>query len=125
MFICKIFFLENLYIRPQVLYPLINIVIIQIISNTPRANWKMLKNEKCTCSSKDYICRIFYHTNHLLNVSLKRKTENISILIRHVTTEKRTKRILCYKNMLVDDKKTIFHKNVYKSKISAGKCRSS
>ena len=27
--------------------------------------------------------------------------------------------------VLVDDKKTIFHKNVYKSKISPGKCRSS
>ena len=65
-------FYQNLYIRFQV-NPLIDIVIIQIISNTPRANWKMLKNEKCTCSSKDYICRIFYHTNHLLNVSLKRK----------------------------------------------------
>ena len=92
MLICKIFY-ENLYIRPQVLYPLIEIVIIQIISNTPRANLEMLKNEKCTCSSKDYICRIFYHINHLLNVSLKRKAENISILIRHMTIEKRAKRI--------------------------------
>ena len=92
------------------IYPLIGIVIIQIISNTPRANWKTLKNEKCTCSSQDCICRIFYHINHLLNVSFKRKTENISILIRHVTTEKRAKSILCYKKVLVDDKNTIFHK---------------
>ena len=53
------------------------------------------------------------------------KTENISILILHVTTAKRAKRILSYKKVLVDDKKTTFHKNVCKSKISAGKCRSS
>ena len=123
MTICKIFY-ENLYIKSQVVYPLIAIVIIQILNNT-HANWEMLKNEKCTCSSKDYICRNFYHTNHLLNVSRKRKTENISIIIRHVTTEKRAKGILCHKQVLVDDKKTIFHKNVNKSNISASKCRSS
>ena len=26
----------------------------------------------------------FFHTNHLLNVSLKRKTDNISTLVRHM-----------------------------------------
>ena len=80
MLICKIFY-ENLYIKSQVLYPLIAIVIIQILSNTPRANWEMLKNENCTCSSKEYTYRISYHTIHLLNVLLKSKTENISIII--------------------------------------------
>ena len=43
--------------------------------------------------------------------------------MRHVTTEKRAKGILCHKTVLIDDKKTIFHKNFHKSKISAGKCR--
>ena len=31
----------------------------------------------------------FFHTNHLLNVSLKRETDNISIIIGHMTTNKR------------------------------------
>ena len=119
------YFYENLYIKSQVLYLLIAIVIIQILSNTPRANWEMLKNEKCTCSSKDSICRNFYHTNQLVNVSLKRKTETISIIMQHVTTENRAKCILCYKTVLIYDKKTIFSQNLHKSKISAGKCRSS
>ena len=85
MLICKIFLLKFIH---KVSDPLIAIVIIQIFSKTPHANWEMLKNEKYMCNSKDYICRKFYHTNQLLNVSLKRKTENISIIIRNVTTEK-------------------------------------
>ena len=67
----------------------------------------------------------FYHINQLLNASLKRKTEHIFIIMRHVTTEKRAKGILCYKTLLIGDKKTIFHKNVHKSNISDGKCHSS
>ena len=47
---------------------------------------------------------------HLLNVSLKIKTENFFITIRHVTTEKRAKGIFMLQKVLVDDKKTIFHK---------------
>ena len=43
---------------------------------------------KCTWSSRDCICSIFYFTNHLLNASLKRKTSNICIIIRRMTTEK-------------------------------------
>ena len=46
-------FYENLYTKSQV--SLNAIVIIQILSNTPYANWEMLKNENCMCSSKDYI----------------------------------------------------------------------
>ena len=82
---------KNIYIESQVVYHSIAIVNIHILSNTPRANWEMLKNEKCTCSSKDYICKNFYHINHLPNVPPKRETEHISIIIRHVTTEKREK----------------------------------
>ena len=33
--------------------------------------------QKCSWSSRDCICSYFYFTNHLLNVSLKRKTNNI------------------------------------------------
>ena len=52
-------------------------IIIQIFSKTPRAKREVLKNEKCTWSSRDCICSNFYFTNHLLNVSLKRKSNNI------------------------------------------------
>ena len=38
-------------------------------------------------------CSNFYQTNHLLNVSLKRKTENISIILRCGATEKRVRAI--------------------------------
>ena len=44
-------------------------------------------------SSRDCIFSNFYHTNHLLNVSLKRKTDNISIIIRRMTTEKRARAV--------------------------------
>ena len=35
------------------------------------------KTKKCTWSSRDCSCSTFYFTNHLLNVSLKRKTNNL------------------------------------------------
>ena len=38
---------------------------------------KVLKKRKCTYSSRDCFCSSFYFTNQLLNVSLKRKTNNI------------------------------------------------
>ena len=95
----KIFFYENLYIASQVSYLLIAFVIFQILSNTQRAIGKCSKKKKARpCSSKDYIYRNFYHTIQLLNVSLKRKTENISIIMRHVTTEKRAKGIFMLQN---------------------------
>ena len=34
-----------------------------------------------------------FHKHHLLNVSLKRKTDNISIIIRRMTTEKRARAV--------------------------------
>ena len=52
-------------------------IITQIFSKTPRAKREVLNNAKCTWSSRDCICSNFYFTNHLLNVSLKRKTNNI------------------------------------------------
>ena len=52
-------------------------IIIQIFSKTPYAQREVLKNEKCTWNLRDGIYRNFYFTNHLLNVSLKRKTNNI------------------------------------------------
>ena len=84
------YFYENLYLKSQVLYPSIAMRIIQIFSKTPRAKREVLKNEKCTWNSRDCICSNFYFTNHLLNVSLKRKLEQTTfcIIIRRMTTEK-------------------------------------
>ena len=53
-----------------------------------------VQNENCTWSSKVYIC-IFYHINHLLNVSLKRK-EDTSIIIQHMTTDRKESRSHLY-----------------------------
>ena len=66
---------------------------IKILSKTPRAKWEVLKNEKCTWGSRGCICSNGCHKNHLLNVSLKRKTDNISIIIRRMTTEKRARAV--------------------------------
>ena len=49
------------------------------------------KNAKCTWSSQDCICSIFYLTTHLLIASLKRKTDNISIILRRITTAERAR----------------------------------
>ena len=43
----------------------------------------------------------------------------------YINLKREQNAFLCYKKVLVDDKKTIFHKYDYKSKISFGKCRSS
>ena len=69
------------------------VIIIQVYSKIPRATWKVLKNAKCTGSSRDCICSIFYLTTHLLNASLKRKTDNISIIIRRITTAARARAV--------------------------------
>ena len=68
MLICKTFF-TKMYTWSHKFA----VIIIQIFSKTPRAKRDVLKNEKCTWSSRIF----FYFTNHLLNVSLKRKTNNI------------------------------------------------
>ena len=68
-------------------------IIIQRLSKTPRAKWKVLKNEKCKWSSRDCNGSNFDHTNYLLNVSLKRKADKISIIKRRMTTEKRARAV--------------------------------
>ena len=52
-------------------------IVIQILSKTPHAKRELFKNEKYTWSLRDCICSNFYFRNHLLNVSLERKTNNI------------------------------------------------
>ena len=61
-------------------------IIIQVVSKTTSATREMLKNAKCTWSSRDCICNTFNLTYHVLNVSLTRKIDNISIIIRRMTT---------------------------------------
>ena len=68
-----------------------SVIIIQVYRKIPRATWKVLKNAKCTWSSRDCICSIFYVTTHLLNASLKRKTDTISIILRRITTAERAR----------------------------------
>ena len=68
-----------------------SVIIIQVYSNIPHATWKVLKNATCMWSSRDCICSNFYLTTHLLNASLKRKTDNISIILCHITTPERAR----------------------------------
>ena len=70
-----------------------SVVIVQIYSKIPRATWKVLKKAKCTWSLRDCICSIFYLAIHLLNASLKRKTDNISIILRRITTAERARAV--------------------------------
>ena len=70
-----------------------SLIIIQVYSKMPCATWKVLKIAKCTRSSRDFICSNFYLTTHLLNASLKRKTDNISIITRRITTAGRTRAV--------------------------------
>ena len=68
-------------------------IIIQISCKTLRAKRELLKNEKYTWSSRDCICSNFYFINHLLNVSLKRKTNNMCFIVRRMTPEKRARAV--------------------------------
>ena len=61
-------------------------IIIQIFSKTLCAKREVLKNEKCTWSLRGCICSNFHFANHLLNVSLKRKT---NILHHHTAYDYR------------------------------------
>ena len=79
--------------KSHVLYPSIDMIILQLFSKTPLAKREVLKNEKCTWSTGDCICSNFCLTAHLLNASLKRKTDNISIILRRVTTVERARGI--------------------------------
>ena len=64
----------------------ISTIIIQLYSKTLRARGKCSKTQKCTWRSKLFICSICYLTIHLLNVSLKRKTNSIFTIMRRMTT---------------------------------------
>ena len=69
----------------------ISTIIMQLNSKTLHAKWKVLENAKCTWSSKIFICSICYLTIHLLNVSLKRKTNNVFTIMRRTTTAESTR----------------------------------
>ena len=71
----------------------IAVIIIQVLSTTPHAQREVLRNAKCTGSSRNCIYSIVCLTNHLLDVSLKTKTDNISIIIRRMSTEERAKAV--------------------------------
>ena len=70
-----------------------SVIIIPVYSKIPHATWKVLKNAKCTWSSRDCICSNFYLPAHLLNASLKRKTDIISIILRRITTAERARAV--------------------------------
>ena len=95
-------------------------IIIQIFNKTLRAKREVLKNEKCTWSSRDCICSNIYFTNHLLNVSLKRKTNDI---FHHHTAYDYKKRS---KSRWYTTAKCWYttSKPFYKSRSPADKCRS-
>ena len=76
---------------PQACRKLISTIIIQLYSKTLHATWKVLENIKCPCTSKLFICSLCYLTIHLLNVSLKRKTNNIFTMMRRMTTAESTR----------------------------------
>ena len=84
------------------------------------------KTKKSMWSTRDCICSNFCHKNHLLNVSLKRKTD-ISIIIRRITTEKKRKS-RWYKSTTArfwySTIKLFSSENVYKSQSPTDKCRS-
>ena len=65
--------------------------IIQLYSKTLRATWQVLENAKYTWSSRVCICSIYYLTSQLLSVSLKRKTNKISTIMRCMTTAEATR----------------------------------
>ena len=77
--------------KSQALLPSIAMIFVQVFSINPRAKREVLKNAKCTWSSRDCIWSNFRLTNHLLNVSLE--TDNISIMIRRVTIEERARAV--------------------------------
>ena len=85
---------------------------------------EVLKNEKCMLNSRDCICSNLYLTNHLLNFALIRKTDNISIIIRRMTTvtEKRARAIVMLQQGA--GRRKVNHLNVYKFRSPADKCRS-
>ena len=66
---------------------------IQVISKTPQPKREELKNAKRMWSSTGCMCSNAYLTEHLMDVSLKRKTDTISIIIRRMSTDVRAKAV--------------------------------
>ena len=79
--------------KSKALSPSNSVIIIQLYCKIPRATWKVLENANCMWSSRYCICSNFYITTHLLNASQKRKTDNISIIIRRITTAERARAV--------------------------------
>ena len=77
--------------KPKPLSHSNSVIIIQVYSKIPRATRKVLKNAKCTWSSRDCICNNFYLKTHLLNASLK--TDNNSIILRRTTPADRARAV--------------------------------
>ena len=69
----------------------ISMKIIQLYSKNLRATWQVLENAKYTWNLRVCICSISYLKFHLLNVSLKRKTNNIFTIMRRMTTAEGTR----------------------------------
>ena len=100
-------------------------IIIQILSKTPCAKWEVLKKEKCTWSSRGCICSNVCHKNHSLHVSLKRKIDNISIIIRRMTTEKRARVVgIPWQGAGLRQVSHFFFRECYKSRSPTDKSRS-
>ena len=69
------------------------LIIIQILSKTPCAKWEVLKTKNARGARGGCICSTVCHKHHLLNVSLKRKTDDVSIIIRRMATGKRARAV--------------------------------
>ena len=122
-------FYENLYMKSQVVKLSIGVIIIQIFSKTLHAKREVLENEKCTWSSRNFICSNFYFTNHLLNVSLKRTNNNMLHYHTAYDYRKWSKSRLyastkCWYTTSEPFFFFFFLENVYKSRSPAEKCRS-
>ena len=77
MLICKIFLRSFIHEVTRIITYDCRNNYSDIRQNSTCKSESAQKNAKCTWSSRDIICSNFYFTNHLLNVSLKRKTNNI------------------------------------------------
>ena len=83
------------------------------------------QNEKCMWNSRGCICCNVCHKNHLLKVSLKRKTDNISSIIWRMTAEKRARAIgIPRQGAGIWQVRHFFFQECYKSRSPTDKCRS-
>ena len=82
--------------------------IVQIRGKMPCAMSDLLKNENCTWSLKDYICRIFINKKTFLNVSLQYLHHNTAYDYRKESNN----------HFMLQQGVGHMHENVYKSKAS-------